>query len=98
MKIDIHTLNKYSELVHIGYIELDKFDADRCWELCNWKHWRKEKPENLHANIFSCSHGICFTNPDTKEMWMAKSIGWLTGNETKINNYIQKNKYEIVWL
>lgn len=98
MKINIHLYNKKSKLDYIGYIELPKFDADRCWELCNWKHWRKEMPESLHANISSCTHGICFTNPDTNEMWMAKSIGWLVGNETEINNYIQQNKDELVWI
>ena len=99
MKIDIH-LAKNGELTYIGYIENEIFDSDRCWELCNWKHWRKELPDNLHANIFSGSgsHGVCFTNPDTKEIWMTKSIGWFIGNESEINEYIQKNKDEIIWL
>ena len=98
MKIDIHLYNKEAELDYIGYIELDKFDADRCWELCNWKHWRRQgMPDNLHANISSCTHGICFTNPDTKEIWMSKSIGWLIGNESEIKEYIYKNKEELTW-
>lgn len=97
MKIDIH-IAKDGELVHIGYIENEVFDAQRCWELCNWRHWRKEVPENLHAYIESCTHGACFTNPDTKEMWMTKSIGWLVGNEAEIKDYIQQNKDELIWV
>ena len=97
MKVDIH-IAKGSKLVHIGYIETPVFDADRCWELCNWKHWLKTKPQNLHADIYSCSHGVCFTNPETNEMWLAKSIGWLVGNETKINKYIKENENEVIWI
>jgi len=70
MKIDIH-IAKGSKLVNVGYIDIPAFDADRCWELCNWKHWLKIKPQNLHSDIYSCNHGICFTNPETKEMWLA---------------------------
>lgn len=102
MKIDIQIIkknyNQEAKFVNIGYIELDKFDPERCWELCNWKHWKKEKPQNLHANIYSCNHGVCFTNPDTNEIWMAKSIGWFVGNEIEINDYMQQNINELIWL
>lgn len=98
MKVDIHLYNKESELDYIGYVEWDKFDPDRFWDLCNWRHWKKEKPESLFANISSCSHGICFTNPDTNEIWMAKSIGWLVGNESEIKEYIRKNKNDLTWI
>lgn len=97
MKVDIH-ITKGSKLAHIGYIEIPVFDADRCWELCNWKHWLKTKPQNLHADIYSCNHGVCFTNPETNEMWLAKSIGWFVGNEAKVNKYIKDNENEVIWI
>lgn len=98
MKINVHIV-KGSELVNIGYIEAENFNADRCYDMCNWKKYKlKSKPENLFADIESHGHGLCFTNPNTNEMWLAKSIGWLVGTESEINDYIQENANESVWL
>lgn len=98
MRIAIHTYS-FGEVVpkYTGYIEMDQFDADKCWELCNWTAWTKEKPKNLHSDIGSCSHGICFTNPETKEKWMALSLGWLVGDEKKISSYAERHKNDIIW-
>ena len=97
MKINIHIV-KDSDLIYVGYIEEEYFNADKCWDMCNWKHWLKEAPDGLHANISSCSHGICFTNPETNEIWLAKSIGWLVGNRNEIIDYVNQNKDELIWL
>ena len=97
MKVDIHILRN-SQLVKVGYLEIEAFNADRCWDICNWKSWGKMKPENLHANIDYCGHGLCFTNPDTNKMWLAKSIDWFVGNESEVNEYVQQNANESIWL
>lgn len=99
MRVAIHTYS-YGEIVpkYAGYIEIDQFDANKCWELCNWRVWTKEKPENLYSHICACSHGICFTNPETKEKWLALSFGWLVGNIVDISEYVKKNKDNILWL
>lgn len=97
MKIDIH-IAKGSELVNIGYIEAEGFNAEKCFDICNWEHSLKVKPKNLYSNIRTCNHGICFTNPKTNEMWLALSVGWLKGDEAVIKNYINENKDEVLWL
>lgn len=97
MKIDIH-IAKGSELVNIGYIEAEGFNADKCFDMCNWEYSLKVKPKNLYSNIRTCNHGICFTNPKTKEMWLALSVGWLRGNEDKIKKYIKENEHELLWI
>ena len=50
MKIDIH-IAKGSELVNIGYIEAEGFNAEKCFDICNWEHSLKVKPKNLYSNI-----------------------------------------------
>lgn len=98
MKIDIEIFaNGDTNLVNIGYIEADTFDPDKCFDLCNWSHWSKEKPDNLHAGILHASHGICFTNPETCEKWLALSIGWKTGNDAEIKEYVAKNINNLFW-
>lgn len=96
MKIDVHII-KGAKLVNIGYIEMEEFNADKCYDICNWGRWAKTKPKILFANIDTCNR-VCFTNPITKKMHLTKSIGWLVGNEEEINNYIQQNANELLWL
>lgn len=96
MKIDVHII-RGAKLVNIGHIEMEEFNADRCYDLCNWRRYSKTKPQALHANIETCDK-VCFTNPITKRMHLAKSIGWLVGNEEEINEYIQQNANELLWL
>lgn len=99
MKVVIHTYsNGEIDPKYAGYIETDIFDAEKCWNLCNWTSWAKKKPENLYSDIGLCSHGICFTNPDTKEKWLALTSGWLVGNDTDITEYIKDNKDKAVWI
>lgn len=98
MKVNIHTYSFGNNMpVYKGYIEMDNFDADTCWNLCNWLAWTDKKPEMLHSEISSCAHGICFTNSETREKWLALSFGWLKGDEKKISDYIEKHKNNIFW-
>lgn len=97
MIIPIHMAH-HCELVPVGYAELDVFNPDELFDLCNWEHYLMEKPHNLHSELCSCGHGVCFTNPDTGERHLALSIGWLVGNEDRILNYIRKNKGRAMWL
>lgn len=98
MKVAIHTYS-YGETVPVynGYIEIEEFNADKCWELCNWAAWTNEKPKNLHSEIGSCAHGICFSNPETGEKWLALSFGWLVGHSLKISDYVARHKNDIIW-
>ena len=98
MKIDINVFPWYkTEPVDCGYIDMERFDAEKCFELCNWKHWTQEKPKELYSEIGSASHGICFTNPETNELWLCKSIGWLVGNEEEILQYVKENVNKLWW-
>lgn len=81
-----------------GYIELDHFDRNECFHLCNWDCWTEEKPKNVHTDIESVGHGIIFVNPETKENHLALSAGWLVGNSVTITDYIRKHKNECIWL
>lgn len=82
---------------HLGYAEVEEFDAETVWTLCNWGEWAEEKPENLHANISACGHGLCVINPETQERWLALSNGWLVGDEKKISDYVFNNRHEVLW-
>lgn len=83
---------------HLGYIEIENFDAEEIFNLCNWSHWMEEKPLNLHSNIRTCGHGLCLINTETKERWLAKSFGWLVGDEKTISNYVLDNRYSPIWI
>lgn len=83
---------------YVGYIEAEKFDAKECFDLCNWVCWTEEKPKELHSNISIAQHGICFTNPETNQKWLAKSIDWLVGDNDMIRDYVAENKDKLVWL
>lgn len=79
MKIDIYKAKwngKELEPVNIGYIELDKFDEDECWHLCNWMCWSKTKPNNLHSKITVCNTDVIFHNPENDMYYTPGSAGW----------------------
>lgn len=101
MKIDIHYFEKHSTSItpsYIGYIEMENFDVEKCFNICNWKHWTDSKPNELYAECSSCGSGICFTNPLTQEKWLAKSIGWLIGNSLDITDYVTKHSNDFIWI
>jgi hypothetical protein len=83
---------------HVGHISADKFDREECFDLCNWVNWTDAKPENLHADIESCGHGVCFVNPNTGEFNMALSIGWLVGTKEDICRYAYEHRNYDAWL
>ena len=106
MKVQIYHFNqkvKEGKLVcdlvatHLGYAEVEEFDAEAIWTLCNWMHWTEEKPENLYADICTCNHGLCVINPETQERWLALSNGWLVGDEKKISDYVFKHRHNVLW-
>lgn len=99
MRIPIH-IYSFGAIVpeYVGYIQADQFDVEECWHLCNWTQWAEQKPVELHSDIGCCSHGICFTNPETKEKWLALTFGWLVGNVLEISEYVRKNKNKVVWI
>ena len=82
---------------YLGYAEVETFDAEEIFDLCNWWHWAKEKPENLHADIDSCGSGLLVINPETQEHWIALSFGWLVGTEAKIYDYVLRNRNNVLW-
>ena len=106
MKVDIYHYNqniidgKFThdlEATYVGYAEVEEFNAEEVWHLCNWGEWAEEKPINLYSPIRSCGHGLCLVNTETKERWLAKSFGWLTGDEDAINKYVLDNRYSLLW-
>lgn len=99
MKISIYDC-LHGQMEYIGYIEYEStaFDAEKCWELCNWMDVGKEvKPKNLYADIYSCSHGICFYHPEEKKYYLALSCGWLIGDNQIITKYIKSHNNKKVW-
>lgn len=79
MKIDIYKAKwngKELEPVNIGYIELNKFDEDECWHLCNWSAWSEIKPDNLHSKITVCNTDVIFHNPENDMYYTPGSTGW----------------------
>lgn len=106
MKVNIYHYNqnvKNGRLVHdlvpthLGYVEVEEFNAEEIFGLCNWSYWTEEKPINLHSYINSCGRGLCLINPETKERWLSKSFGWLVGNEKTISDYVFNNRYNLYW-
>ena len=83
-----------------GTIDLDcatfgESEAEQCWHLCNWSCWCKEKPENMHADIEVCGHGLALQAPT--ETWLSLSVGWMHGTSTEIAGYAMKHKNTIWW-
>ena len=87
-----------AEPVERGYIEMDKFDENECFHICNWKHRTTMKPECLHSDIESCQHGIVFVNPENDVHCLALSSGWLYGKAEHIQNYVNAHLDSVVWL
>lgn len=83
---------------YLGYAEVEKFDAEGIFHLCNWSHWTNEKPQSLHANICSCNHGLCLVHPETKEKWLALFSGWLTGDDKTIAEYVKNHQDSPIWM
>lgn len=82
---------------HLGHIEVERFDAEEIFNMCNWICWAEEKPKNLYANIDCCGHGLCLLNPETQDAWLAKSFGWLVGKQEVIDEYVREHKHCLVW-
>jgi len=81
-----------------GYVELPEFDAEKCWDLCNWDCWAERKPDNVHTDIERCNHGLIVYNPEAKEYWLALSHGWMHGNVYEISEYVYYHWKEDFWL
>jgi len=94
--------------VERGYIEIpdDKvmeYDADKCWDICNWSHWAvPKKPECLHSDISHCDHGIVFVYPSDLDSdglhVLALSNGWLRGPKDFIQQYATAHKDKVLWV
>ena len=83
---------------YLGTVTVEKFDPEHIWKLCNWSNWAEEKPENLHADISSCDHGLCIVDPETNKNYLALSHSWLVGNVMDIFDYVVKNRNKLVWV
>ena len=65
-----------------GYIELLNFDAQKCWDICNW-YGSNEKPKELHSTLDACCTDVAFYNPETGIWWIADSIGFKQSDNKK---------------
>lgn len=106
MKINIYDYSSYKDhknhkkIEHncIGYIDADAFNAIELFNICNWFSTNREKPDCLHADIVIAGSGICFENPETGEMWLAKSFGWVVGSKEDIKRYVSDNRGRVAWI
>ena len=106
MRINVYDYNSYKDYKNhkkiehkcIGYIDADTFNAAELFNICNWFSAGKEKPDCLHANIVAVGSGICFENPETGEMWLSKSFGWVVGSKEDIKRYVSDNRGKIAWI
>lgn len=73
-----------------GYIETSKFDAQKCWDICNW-YGSDKKPKELHSDIGACCNDIAFYNPIDKVWWVADFIGFKQANNKKEATKILKD-------
>ena len=82
------------KLSNIGYIfGYFNLNADDCWKICNWSAYTDTKPENLYADIDSCSTDVVFQNVDTGLFYIPLGFDWAIAN-TKEESliHIKKNK------
>lgn len=104
MKINVYHVERddfgrivSSKIIPHGYVELPTFDAEKCWNLCNWDCWTEKKPDNVHTDIERCNHGLIVYNPETKEYWLALSHGWFYGKSYEVAEYIYHHWREQEW-
>ena len=81
------------KLVYHGYVELDEFDPEKVFNLCNYDEWSRDvKPKENHTDIDYIGHGLVVVD-ERENKWhpvyhLALSAGWLVGDYNKIQNYI----------
>lgn len=81
-----------------GYINQNTdFDAEKYWDMCNWSCKGTPKPGCLVSDLSYCNHGIVFVNPETKLWHLALSTGWLVGDRSKIQEYVNTHVLESYW-
>lgn len=83
--------------IYLGFIEMNTFDAEECFRICNWSEYTNTKPNVLHANISKAGRGICFVNPENGEHWLSKTIGWMVGDRSAIDKYVENHKDKPIW-
>jgi len=66
------------DITEHGYIEVETFDRERLWDICNWSCYQENKPANLFSDIMVASSNIIFHNPVSDEYHFAKPMGWET--------------------
>jgi hypothetical protein len=77
-----------------GYIEMEKFDRDECWHLCNWSCWSKEgKPNNLFSDLEVVNSDVIFHDEVLNKYHLAEHVGWHTEKSIeKMLEYCFKKK------
>lgn len=63
-----------------GYLEVEKFNRDECWHICNWCFHSETKPKELHSDIDHANADIIFHNLETGEYHLALPKGWQVEN------------------
>jgi hypothetical protein len=82
-----------------GYLEVEKFDEEECWNLCNWSCWTDKKPENLHSDIEVAGSNIIFLNPENEKYYMAASVGWIVKDTLEeIESVARENQGKPIYL
>ena len=112
MKVPVYTADfdhgicgglKSINIVPHGYVEIEEFDAEKVFDLCNWSCWTKEKPSCVHSDIDWIGHGLIVVD-ERKDKWhpvyhLALSTDWLVGDYYTIQDYLSYHMHgTCMWL
>ena len=90
---------KSDKIIKHGYLEMESFDLETAFDLCNWSCWTEEKPECVHTDIEWIGHGLIVVD-GSKPMYknpqfhLALSGGWLSGDYETIKDYLRYHMHE----
>lgn len=81
------------KIVNHGYVEMEEFDPEKAFDLCNWSCWAEEKPDCVHTDIEWIGHGLIVADGEKTianlTYHLALSGGWLVGDYETITNYLR---------
>lgn len=78
------------KIIPHGYVEVEEFDPERIFDLCNWDCWVEEKPAEVHSDIEWIGHGLIVRDENNK-YYLALSTDWLEGDEDTIRQYLRSH-------
>jgi len=81
---------------YCGYLEVEAFNAEKCWDLCNWSCWADDKPKEVeHTSLSFCNSDVAFFNPTTNIWHISDNIGFVKTKDKNEAIKIMKVKHGI---